>query len=93
MKNDEVFVLDSGFGTHEGESDTIYRNRKMYAELAIEALEKQLPKQTKLVKRADGIISFYPCPSCSTSEKYVPVYPKQKYCENCGQRLDWGEEE
>ena len=41
MKNDAVVVLDSGFGTHPGESDLVYRNRKMYAELAIQALEKQ----------------------------------------------------
>lgn len=42
MKNDAVVVLDSGFGTHPGESDLVYRNRKMYAELAINALEKQM---------------------------------------------------
>ena len=45
MKNDAVVVLDSGFGTHPGESDLVYRNRKMYAELAIQALEKQMPKK------------------------------------------------
>ena len=27
MKNDAVVVLDSGFGTHPGESDLVYRNR------------------------------------------------------------------
>lgn len=42
MKNDAVVVLDSGFGTHPGESDLVYRNRKMYAELAIKTLEKQI---------------------------------------------------
>ena len=41
MKNDAVVVLDSGFGMHPGESDLVYRNRKMYAELAIKALEEQ----------------------------------------------------
>lgn len=40
MKNDAVVVLDSGYGTHPGESDLVYRNIKMYAELAIDALEK-----------------------------------------------------
>ena len=45
MKNDAVVVIDSGFGTHPGESDLVYRNRKMYAELAINALEKQMTKK------------------------------------------------
>lgn len=42
VKNDAVVVLDSGFGTRPGESNIVYRNRKMYAELAIQALEKQI---------------------------------------------------
>lgn len=42
MRSDAVVVLDSGFGMHPGESDLVYRNRKMYAELAIKALEKQI---------------------------------------------------
>lgn len=42
IKNDAVVVLDSGFGTHKGESDLVYRNRKMYADLAIKALENQI---------------------------------------------------
>lgn len=42
MRDDAKVVLDSGFGTHPGESDIVYRNRKMYAETAITALEKQL---------------------------------------------------
>lgn len=40
MKNDAVVVLDSGFGTKPGESDLVYRNRKLYAEIAIEAISK-----------------------------------------------------
>lgn len=40
MRDDAVVVLDSGFGTHPGESDLLYRNRKLYAELAISALEE-----------------------------------------------------
>ena len=54
------------------------------------AVEKQTPKKPQLITRAGGSIKFYPCPTCSTSEKYEPVYPKQKYCQNCGQKLDWG---
>ena len=42
MRDDAVIVLSSGFGTHPGESDLLYRNRKLYAGLAVTALrEKQ----------------------------------------------------
>lgn len=40
MRDDAVVVLDSGFGTGKGESDLFYRNRKMYAEIAIEAIRE-----------------------------------------------------
>ena len=58
-------------------------------DMAIKALEKQMPKKPRLVQRAKSIIEFYPCPTCSTAEKYEAVYPKQKHCTNCGQKLDW----
>lgn len=44
MKNDAIVVLDSGFGTHNGESDLLYKNRKLYAEIAIEAIRKVYKK-------------------------------------------------
>ena len=36
-----VVVLDSGFGTHPGENDRIYRKRKEMAEIALSALRAQ----------------------------------------------------
>ena len=59
MKNDAVVVLDSGFGTHPGELDLVYRNRKMYAELAINALEKQKTMEGLLEKAAEEIENLY----------------------------------
>lgn len=41
MKNDACVVLDSGFGTKKGESNLVYRNRKTYAEMAINALKNE----------------------------------------------------
>ena len=135
MKNDAVVVLDSGFGTHPGESDLVYRNRKMYAELAINALEKQIPKKPKSThikygkhtwaKKENGEIDdfawdyeyhngvvcevcgktvcvhynpqydrltdcedeYYNCPSCGKK-----IFSAYKYCD-CGQKIDWGDEE
>ena len=45
IRDGAIAVLDTGFGTHKGESDIVYRNRKLYAELAISALEKQVPEK------------------------------------------------
>lgn len=57
------------------------------------AVERQKAKKAALVTRGNGFIKFYPCPHCSTPQKYIPVYPNQNYCVNCGQKLDWRGEE
>ena len=53
---------------------------------AIEALEKQIPKElSTVIKEANGReFKFYYCSSC-----YVNLESKEKYCLNCGQKLDW----
>ena len=82
MKNDAVVVLDSGFGTHQGESDLLYRNRKMYAELAINALERLIarkPTKDKYVPELDF------CPECGTEVTNCNC------CPHCGQKIDWNE--
>lgn len=50
-------------------------------EMAIKAVEKQIPK--KPIKYKDEII----CPSCKTLVGSSP------YCRYCGQALDWSEAE
>ena len=50
--------------------------------IAIEALEKQLPKKPILKRNAYGGISV--CPTCGASDY-------GKYCRQCGQKLDWSE--
>ena len=62
-------------------------------EMAIKALEKQIPK-----KPGNKIYSFYPhstllknkygkCPICKSDQVW------DEYCANCGQKLDWSEKE
>ena len=94
MKNDAVVVLDSGFWTHTGESDLVYRNRKMYAELAIKALEKQMPKKVKIQQWIDTKCECGYRFSKSYEDGYysVPYENMTNYCTNCGQKLDWGTE-
>lgn len=62
---------------------------------AIEALEKQLPKQPNF--SGDGyapdgtfVYDTWECPCCG--KEYEVDYDEYDYCPNCGQRLDWSEE-
>ena len=96
VKNDAVAVLDSGFGTKPNENNIVYKNRKLYAELAINALEKQIPKKpvkkNPIVyqKNKDGQEYYaynYHCPLCDIK---LTVY--EHHCP-CGQALEWSDKE
>ena len=104
VKNDAVAVLDSGFGTKPNESNTLYKNRKLYAELAINALEKQIPKKP-IIKYGDDTITHnlgrlmcFHCPNCG---KYIValyetavengggMHKDLKGCSTCLQAIDF----
>ena len=51
-------------------------------DMAIKALEKQIPKKPPVVNRPSIFIKVPVCPNCSTSEHYQPLYGKTKYCSN-----------
>ena len=62
----------------------------------LEAIEKQIPQQPDLEGDGydDGGNLIYDtgyCPRCRCS--YEVDYHKPKYCEDCGQALDWTQEE
>lgn len=66
-----------------------------YAKTAIEALEKQLPKQPNF--SGDGyapdgtfVYDTWECPCCG--KEYEVDYDEYDYCPNCSQALDWSEE-
>lgn len=50
-----------------------------------EAVEKQIPKKPKDYPLSDG-----QCPSCNAVFEY-DWRPKSRFCQNCGQALDWSE--
>ena len=56
--------------------------------MAIKALEKQIAKKPVRKPNLDWTNEEVTCPSCSRN---VSEY-RNKYCD-CGQKLDWGEEE
>lgn len=59
-------------------------------EMAIEALEKRMPK--KPVTEKDKVIFGIVCGRCPECDSAV-YSTTNLYCHNCGQALDWGEEE
>lgn len=61
-----------------------------YAELSIEALEKQIPKKVTYTPSTYFYLSEVYCPSC---KKFLgfPHTEHYKFCHKCGQSLDWSE--
>lgn len=54
--------------------------------MAIQALEKQIPKKPK---ERDCIgFDTLACPECK-----MALYLYEPYCDNCGQKIDWSDEE
>lgn len=51
---------------------------------AISAIEKQIPKKPDFTEDKE----FALCPCCNGKG----LFDKQKYCDNCGQKIDWSEE-
>lgn len=87
-----IVVLDSGFGSRPGESDLLYRKRKERAQIAIDAIEKQIPQKPIHDSLADRA-----CPVC---DAYIPfdalndrIEDAPKFCKECGQALDWSDVE
>ncbi len=52
--------------------------------LAVKALEKQIPKKPTVLNIHD--ISNYKYGECECGEH---IMDDEKYCSNCGQKLDW----
>ena len=60
-------------------------------QMAIKALEKQIPKKPKLMENPliNSKYWFY-CPNCNAS-RHTDI--KVKHCSFCGQALDWSDTE
>ena len=65
-------------------------------EMIVQALEKQIPK--KQTYEGDGyapdgtfVWDEWICPCCGS--RYEVDYDDYDYCPNCGQKLDWSDEE
>ena len=64
----------------------IPQKRAEAIDVAIKALEKQIPKKPK---ERDCIgFNTLACPGCE-----MALYLYEPYCDNCGQAIDWSDEE
>ena len=66
--------------------------------IAIQALEKQIPKKPRKTDSYRGVLKrvyAYVCPTCGNAciEKYMNERQDTMFCWDCGQKLDWSEEE
>ena len=69
-----------------------FGNQKEAFQMAINALEKQIPKKPIEMKPTDKLMNgYYSCPICGDwvgMDEY-----SNNYCANCGQVIDWSDEE
>lgn len=69
-----------------------------YTEIAINTLEKQIPKKPRKTDSYRGVLKrvyAYVCPTCGNVclEKYMNKRQNTMFCWNCGQKIDWSDEE
>lgn len=67
-------------------------------EIAIQALEKRIPKKPRKTDSYRGVLKkvyAYVCPTCGNArlEKYMNERQNIVFCWDCGQKLDWSDEE
>lgn len=62
--------------------------------MAIEALEKQIPKKPYHISQVDDNDNAnVECPACHATTNYAVNVIKRGHCWKCGQLLDWSDEE
>jgi hypothetical protein len=68
-----------------GSGQCTYYELKEARKIAAEALEKQIPKKPEIkLNGTTGQNTFCHCPNCKSI-----IVGNKKYCDNCGQTLDW----
>lgn len=66
-----------------------YDRLQVAFDMAIKALEKQIPKKPLQIITDDNEYICMICPSC----RQIAVALNAIHCWNCGQKLDWSEED
>ena len=85
-ENEAIKLIENDLKLHSKDLSSKYKNG---LRMAIQALEKQMPK--KLINTCKYVSGC--CPNC---KKYISdwlEYNKFMCCPYCGQKLDWSNEE
>ena len=80
-ESEAIKLIENDLKLHSKDLSSKYKNG---LRMAIQALEKQIPKKPK----TDDRYVMHICPWCND---FVKV--SHNYCQNCGQKLDWGDGE
>lgn len=107
MTEQEAIKIMKGIEAVEGTFPEDGNDVEETLSLAIKALEKQIPKKPKQSGVTDSKGVFHPtngisgvpydlCPNCKTNLCTDGFFGRNKksmkYCENCGQKLDWSDD-
>ena len=85
-ENAKKYILANWFdGDDDVKAVTGGNNETMAMKVAVEALEKQIPKKPLYENTYDDCV-VYSCPACK-DEKLI--LSGDNYCATCGQALDW----
>lgn len=85
-KYDRAIILIRRIKTEETHEREVDRHKAF--DLAISALEKQIPKKVNIsLKGTTDWNTKCRCPNCHSMVSHG------KYCSNCGQALDWSDSE
>lgn len=76
----------------------IPQKRAEALDMAIKALEKQIPKKPRKTDSYRGVLKrvyAYACPTCHNVclEKYMNERQNTTFCWDCGQHLDWSDDD
>lgn len=83
-ENRAIEVLEYIRKTGNGEAPYVGCAQDIAIDIAIKALEKQIPKKPTNKHKILDVIGF--CPSCKIRVYYSD---QTHYCPKCGQKLDW----
>ena len=104
MEKCDVFNKEDKHSNNECElcdycySQGNFGEQKEAFQMAIQALEKQIVKKPRKTDSYRGVLKrvyAYVCPTCGNAclEKYMNERQNTMFCWNCGQKLDWSDEE
>ncbi|MFW5701178.1 MAG: hypothetical protein ACOCWM_05760 [Cyclobacteriaceae bacterium] len=86
VKNKELDLFQNLIKTIKHDWGIDYRNTFTYVKIE-EALKRNEPMKV-YNPHGDEML----CPSCDNEITQVYQYYRQSYCENCGQKLDWSDD-